>query len=103
MSMSLLLLLLTLSTATALAFGMVLWLLLGPTRLLIREVLVATLPLYNREFVSVLLLALATRAHVLQLILSQDCITDMGQLNHRQCMLGHNGHQHFPFLGQGRE
>jgi hypothetical protein len=65
MSMSLLLLLLTLSTATALAFGMVLRLLLGPTRLLIREVLVAALLLYSREFVSVLLLALATRAHVL--------------------------------------
>jgi hypothetical protein len=104
MSMSLLLLLLTLSAATMLAFGMVLRLLLGPTRLLIREVLVAALPLYSKEFVSVLLLALATRAHVLQLILSQDCIMDMGQLNRRQCMLlGHNGHQHFPFLGQGRE
>jgi hypothetical protein len=65
MSMSLLLLLLTLFTATVLAFGTVLQLLLGPTRLLIREVLVAALLLYSREFVSVLLLALATRAHIL--------------------------------------
>jgi hypothetical protein len=81
MSMSLLLLL-NLSAATALAFGTVLRLLLGPTRLLIREVLVAVLPLYSREFVSMLLLALATRAYILRLILSQDCVTDMGQLNH---------------------
>jgi hypothetical protein len=102
--MSLLLLLLTLSTAIVLAFGMVLRLLLGPTRLLIREVLVAMLLLYSREFVSMLLLALATRAHILRLVLSQDCIADMGQLNRCQRMLlSHNGHQHFPFLGQGRE
>jgi hypothetical protein len=65
MSMSLLLFLLTLSVATALAFGTVLRLLLGPTRLLIREVLVAVLLLYSGEFVSMLLLALATRVHVL--------------------------------------
>jgi hypothetical protein len=65
MSMSLPLLLLTLSAATALVFGTVLRLLLGPTRLLIREVLVAALLLYSREFVSMLLLALASRAHIL--------------------------------------
>jgi hypothetical protein len=64
MSMSLLLLLVTLFAATALAFGTVLQLLLGPTRLLIREVLVAALPLYSREFVSVLLLALVLRSAV---------------------------------------
>jgi hypothetical protein len=60
-----LLLLFTLSAATALAFGAVLRLLLGPTRLLVREVLIATLSLYSGEFISVLLLALATRAHIL--------------------------------------
>ena len=60
-----LLFLFTLSVATTLVFRMVLWLLLGPTRLLIREVLVAMLLLYSRKFVSMLLLALATRAHIL--------------------------------------
>jgi hypothetical protein len=70
MSMSLLLLLLTLSVATMLAFGTVLWLLLGPTILLIGEVLVAALLLDSREFVSMLLLALVIRVHILQLILS---------------------------------
>jgi hypothetical protein len=91
MSMSLLLLLLTLSVATMLAFGMVLWLLLGPTRLLIGEVLVAALLLDSREFVSMLLLALVIRVHILQLILSQDCVADMGQLDSCQRMLlGHN-------------
>ena len=63
--MRMLLLLLTLSMATALAFRTVLRLLLGPIRLLIREVLVATLLLYSGEFISMLLLALATRAHIL--------------------------------------
>jgi hypothetical protein len=65
MSMSLLLLLLTLFMATTLAFGTVLQLLLGPTRLLIREVLVAALPLYSGEFVGMLLLAFFTRVHIL--------------------------------------
>ena len=65
MSMRLLLLLFTLAAAAALAFGTVLRLLLGPTRLLIREVLVAMLLLYSGEFISMLLLALATRAHIL--------------------------------------
>ena len=37
----------------------------GPTRLLIREGLVATLLLYSREFVGMLLPALATRADIL--------------------------------------
>jgi hypothetical protein len=65
MSMSLLLFLPILSMATTLAFGMVLQRLLRPTRLLIREVLVAMLPLYSEEFVCMLLLAFATRAHIL--------------------------------------
>ena len=57
----------TLSAATTLAFGTVCRRLLGPrpSRLLIREVLVAVLPLYGGKFIGMLLPALATGAHVL--------------------------------------
>jgi hypothetical protein len=68
--------LLSLSPSTPLTFGAVQLLLLA-TRLLVIEVLVTMLVFQSTDFVGILLLTLATSAHIFQLILSQNGIADM--------------------------
>jgi hypothetical protein len=78
--MSLLLLPFAFAAAPALALGAVLLLLLGPTRLLVREVLVTALPLYRRKLVGMLLLLAFAAARLLSFILSDNSVAGVLQV-----------------------